>query len=161
MPRWNGKWPGGRTYVGRDGETVYWLDRAHDGTRYGFRLDAGNLKQAMAELALFERDPKGYVSDKEAKKEREKGSVVLDDDLLDRFDQHQLGEGRDPVHVNKTSSTSSPSRSAAMTSIDAVGQSGSASPTLALTNVAASSRACAAPPPNTQASPSGQGNSPG
>jgi hypothetical protein len=62
MPQWNGQWPGGRTYLDRHGTTRWQLERMHNGARYIRRLDARNESEALAELALFERDPDGYLT---------------------------------------------------------------------------------------------------
>lgn len=57
MREWNGRWPGGRTFLDRHGKTRWQLERMHNGVRYSRRLDARNESEALAELALFERDP--------------------------------------------------------------------------------------------------------
>lgn len=99
MPQWNGKWSGGRTYLGKDGRTVFWLDRSCNGKRYGIALDVGSKREAEAELALFLRDPPGYVERREAKRRADDERVVLGDHLIDQFQKHLEGLGREPRHV--------------------------------------------------------------
>ena len=70
MPQWNGRWSGGRTYLGKDGRTIFWLDRSWNGKRYGIALDVGSKREAEAELALFLRDPSAYVERREAKRKK-------------------------------------------------------------------------------------------
>ncbi len=51
---WTGKWVGGRSYEA-DGQTVYVIERMQHGRRYTIPIEAGNERQALAELALFDR----------------------------------------------------------------------------------------------------------
>ncbi len=53
---WTGSWAGGRTYVA-NGETVLVIEKMRHGQRYSTRLAASGEREALAELALFERDP--------------------------------------------------------------------------------------------------------
>lgn len=99
MPQWNGRWSGGRTYLGKDGRTVYWLDRSWNGKRYGIALDVGSKRDAEAELALFLRDPSGYVERREAKKMVDEDRVVLGVHLMDQFQEHLRKLGREERHV--------------------------------------------------------------
>lgn len=99
MPNWNGRWLGGRTYLGKEGRTVYWLDRSWNGKRYGIALDVDSKREAEAELALFLRDPVEYVERREAKRRSDEARVLLCEDLLDQFDEYLSGLGRDDRHV--------------------------------------------------------------
>lgn len=99
MPKWNGKWSGGRTYEGREGRTVYWLDRCFNGKRYGIALDVGSKRDAEAELALFLRDPVGYVGRREAKRRADDALVVLTENLIDQFEEYLTKLGRERRHV--------------------------------------------------------------
>ena len=99
MPQWNGKWSGGRTYAGKDGRTIYWLDRSWNGKRYGIGLDVGSEREANAELALFLRDPASYVECREAKRRTDEERVVLGVQLFEQFEQHLRRLGRDERHV--------------------------------------------------------------
>jgi hypothetical protein len=49
MPQWTGKWPGGRTYVNKQGNTVWVLEKQVHGWLYTTRLAAGNENDALAE----------------------------------------------------------------------------------------------------------------
>jgi integrase len=99
MPQWNGKWMGGRTYLGKDGRTIFWLDRSWNGKRYGIALDVGSRREAEAELALFLRDPSIYVERREARRKIEEGKVVLSEGLIDQFEAHLRKLGREERHV--------------------------------------------------------------
>lgn len=99
MPQWNGKWSGGRTYLGKDGRTIFWLDRSWNGKRYGIALDVGSKREAEAELALFLREPGAYVERREAKRKIEEGKVVLGVQLVDQFQEHLHRLGREERHV--------------------------------------------------------------
>lgn len=99
MPQWNGRWSGGRTYLGKDGRTVFWLDRSWNGKRYGIALDVGSKREAEAELALFLRDPSLYVERREAKRKADEEKVVLGVHLVDQFQEHLRKLGRDERHV--------------------------------------------------------------
>ncbi|WP_147448842.1 hypothetical protein [Corallococcus terminator] len=57
MSGWTGKWAGGRTKVDGKGRAQWVLERMVAGRRFTKVLDATSEKQALAELALFERDP--------------------------------------------------------------------------------------------------------
>lgn len=61
MPNWNGTWEGGRTYETKDGRTVYVLRRGAGG-KVQITLRARNRDEALAELALFNRDPRAYLT---------------------------------------------------------------------------------------------------
>jgi integrase len=99
MPRWNGRWLGGRTYIGREGRTVYWLDRSWNGKRYGIALDVDSKREAEAELALFLRDPSGYIERREAKRKTDEARVLLTTTLLEQFENHLRKLGREERHV--------------------------------------------------------------
>lgn len=94
MPQWNGQWPGGRTYRDRHGNTRWQLERMHNGIRYSRRLDARNESEALAELALFERDPDAYLTKAEAARKAAAEAVVMDLALVARFLSHLKAEGR-------------------------------------------------------------------
>jgi hypothetical protein len=50
----------------RHGNTRWPLERMHHGARYSKRLAARNESDALAELALFDRDPDAYLTKAEA-----------------------------------------------------------------------------------------------
>jgi transposase-like protein len=58
---WGPRWQGGRTY-GENGKTFYVIEKMRHGRRYTTPLDVGSEREALAELALFERDPEGYTT---------------------------------------------------------------------------------------------------
>ena len=90
---WTGKWPGGRTYE-RDGRTVFVVERMRHGRRYTIPLDVGSERQALAELALFERDPEGFATRGEAAEQRVVASVFVGADNVQRFLDHLKREKR-------------------------------------------------------------------
>jgi integrase len=86
MPQWSGKWPGGRTYVARDGRTAYQLEKSVNGIRYSIKLDADSERAALAELALFERDPVAYqTKSRAAVAPARPGRILVDADTVGRF----------------------------------------------------------------------------
>jgi integrase len=82
--RWSGTWAGGRKYVS-NGRTVFVIERMRLGRRYTQRLDAGSEPEALAELALFERDPDGYVTRREELERRAANAVLLGAESAARF----------------------------------------------------------------------------
>ena len=59
--------------MNKQGDTVWVLEKQVHGRLYTTRLSAGNEKDALAELALFRRDPAAYVARaQEAKAAEEK-----------------------------------------------------------------------------------------
>ena len=57
-----GRWQGGRTYLTDDGRTVFVVEKMRHGRRYTTPLDVGSEREALAEFALFVRDPERYVT---------------------------------------------------------------------------------------------------
>ncbi|MFL5345714.1 MAG: site-specific integrase, partial [Hyalangium sp.] len=66
----------------------------HNGVRYSRRLDARNESEALAELALFERDPDAYLTKAEAAEKAEAEAVLMDAERVSRFLAHLKAEGR-------------------------------------------------------------------
>lgn len=89
---WVGRWEGGRIRVTDKGKRVWMIERSIDGRRYAISLRVTNISGALAELALFNRDPRSYAGQLD-----EKASVhqplVLNDVLVDRF----MAWARDPA----------------------------------------------------------------
>jgi len=103
MPRWTGRWDGGRTYVNKQGDTVWVLDKQVHGRLYTTRLSAGNEKDALAELALFRRDPAAYVARAQEAKAAEETTpgnapVLLDLPTVERFLGYLKSQGRTERH---------------------------------------------------------------
>lgn len=95
MPKqWIGKWNGGRIYQGRDNEKVFVIERMLQGRRYTRRLEAGNEREALAELALFERDPASYATKTEQEAKVQAEIVRLDVETIARFLAYLEKEGR-------------------------------------------------------------------
>src|SRR5712692_4818114 len=82
---WAGKWFGGRVRVRRNGRRVWVIERMVNGHPYTKSLDVSNEQDALAELALFDRDPAGYQT-KTAEKSRPPSVVVtVDGPRVSRF----------------------------------------------------------------------------
>ncbi len=103
MPRWTGRWDGGRTYVNKQGDTVWVLEKQVHRRLYTTRLSAGNEKDALAELALFRRDPAAYVARAQEAKAAEETTpgnapVLLDLPTVERFLGYLKSQGRTERH---------------------------------------------------------------
>ncbi len=94
MPQWTGQWPGGRTYLDRHGNTRWQLERMHNGVRYSRRLEARNESEALAELALFDRDPDAYLTKSQAARKAADEAVLMEAELVARFLAYLKAEGR-------------------------------------------------------------------
>jgi integrase len=90
--KWIGPWPGGRVRQLDDGSLRWYLiRRLGSGVRRSIALDVKTQDEAMAELALFNRDPGGYKTrTREAgeRAAREGTGARLDADTLDEFLMH-------------------------------------------------------------------------
>ncbi len=91
--KWNGTWGGGRTYE-VDGRTVFVIEKMRHGRRYTTPLDAGNVREALAELALFDRDPEGYRTRRSQAAQRAAEEVHLSPEHAKGFLDHLAREGR-------------------------------------------------------------------
>lgn len=89
---WNGRWAGGRTATDRHGRTVWLLERQVDRVRHRLRLRVDSEPAALAELALFDRDPAAYLK----RDDEDRGRVTLDPDTVARYLRHVAAEGRTP-----------------------------------------------------------------
>lgn len=103
MPRWTGRWDGGRTYVNKQGDTVWVLEKQVHGRLYTTRLSVGNEKDALAELALFKRDPDAYLAQAQASRPvgedtSKNAPLLIDLPLVERFLDHLKREGRTERH---------------------------------------------------------------
>jgi integrase len=78
MGDYSGKWLGGRVRSTRDGDR-YVLERQIDGKRVRVTLKSTSLKQALAELALFNREPRVYMAGVEAQARAGSLAVTIDE----------------------------------------------------------------------------------
>lgn len=65
----------------------------HYGARYSKRLAARNESDALAELALFDRDPDAYLTKAEAAEKAASKAVLLGPELVACFLAHLQAEG--------------------------------------------------------------------
>ncbi|WP_426751572.1 hypothetical protein [Myxococcus sp. Y35] len=82
-------WEGGFVRLSRDGREVFVIERGINGRAWKVTLDAQTHRQALAELALFERDPEGYRTRAQQRRERAAASAPglrLDAAALAAFD---------------------------------------------------------------------------
>jgi integrase len=79
-------WPGGFVRLSR-GREVFVIEKRAGGKRYKIALDVRTEREALAELALFERDPTGYRAPKQQRRERAAATagLRLDVDTLAEF----------------------------------------------------------------------------
>jgi len=82
--RWSRSWSGGRVYE-VDGHPVFVIEKMRHGRRYTTPLEVGSEREALAELALFERDPEGYLTRQNAAAERRRSEVRVDAESVARF----------------------------------------------------------------------------
>lgn len=67
MPKWAGRWKGGRYYVdGETGKRVYFLERRAEGRQQSIKLRVHDEDLAMGELARFLSDPGAYMRERRA-----------------------------------------------------------------------------------------------
>ncbi|WNZ59119.1 hypothetical protein QEG98_23780 [Myxococcus sp. MxC21-1] len=112
VPRWSEKkWKGGRTYLTKDGETVYVLIRQMKALREAglpprpvITLGAVSERQAEAELALYLRDPVAYVRARAKPGEtsqpaQEDSAVYLDEAAVAKFLAYLRKEGRTERYI--------------------------------------------------------------
>src|SRR6185369_16964348 len=81
-------WPGGRVREVNGARVWYIRKRLGDGARAEFALDVTTEKEALAEYALFLRDPAGYRTPKQraaVAHQTAGGPVRLDGETLDAF----------------------------------------------------------------------------
>jgi integrase len=87
--KWLRTWAGGRVRQTDDGKEVFYIQkRIGNGVRRNIALDVLTEKEAEVELRLFERDPLGYKTKRQAVADRVlkgSGGVRLDPDTLEEF----------------------------------------------------------------------------
>ncbi|NOJ83831.1 site-specific integrase [Myxococcus xanthus] len=92
---WVGKWAGGRI---RDaaGRAVWVIERQWAGRRYSVALDAASEREALAELALWERDPDAYRTRRQAALDN--APVHIDEEAVAGLLLHLTEKGRGLAH---------------------------------------------------------------
>lgn len=101
MGTYTGKWQGGRVRRGQNDEPVWVIEAMRRQVRYSISLDASSEKEALAELALFERGPVAYqlaydAARRGVARDVSADSVILDDVMLEQY-EHDALHG-DPRH---------------------------------------------------------------
>ncbi len=103
---WTGTWQGGRTRWGKDGRTVWVVEKMVKRVSYRFTLEVETEAQALAELALFLRDPEAYRTAKtarleatEAEAKAQSEAVLLDAKAIEDFSKHLESQGRSDRYV--------------------------------------------------------------
>ncbi len=104
--KWIGTWSGGRIRQAKDGKPVFVLEKVRHGRSYSKALHAGNEEEALAELALFERDPAAYRTRSEQLASRDAaaaskmaGALLLDEDAITAFLNAKLEQDTTKNHV--------------------------------------------------------------
>lgn len=91
MPRWVGRWEGGRVRESRTGR-VWVIERQVGGARRTIPLAAKTERDALAELALFLRDPDAYGR-RAAPKKPPPRAPVIDEAFVGRYLKAGVGKG--------------------------------------------------------------------
>lgn len=99
MAEWCGKWPGGRLFKQKNGGIGWFLDRSFNGKRYGMKLNVSSEDEAMAEWALWKRDPLAYTERREERLRIEEDRVLLTPETIDLFRNHLYSLDRERKHV--------------------------------------------------------------
>lgn len=101
MPAWIRSWKGGRIYADRDGSRRYVIERMRNGRRYVVALPTG-VTDPESELALFKRDPDGYVRqlNERGLALPDNGAVRLTADEIAAFAKYLTGRDRCAAYVS-------------------------------------------------------------
>jgi len=91
--QWSRDWSGGRVRLAR-GREVFVIERAFAGRRYAVTLDVRTESDALAELALFERDPANYRTRRQVAAAEGTGSVCVDEATAAGFLAYLVQHGR-------------------------------------------------------------------
>jgi len=91
---WAGKWPGGRVRIRRNGKRVWVIERMVNGHPYTKSLDVSNEQDALAELALFGRNPAAYQTRVAEKSRPPSEAVTIDGPSVGRFLEFLRSESR-------------------------------------------------------------------
>lgn len=92
-------WRGGRVRINRKGERVYVIEAMRLGVRYVITLGALTETQALAELALFDRDPIGFRTKKQAQIAAALMAVRMDPERVKAFLAYLAAEGRTTEYI--------------------------------------------------------------
>lgn len=84
------RWTGGRIRLDRNGRKIWVLERQHENRPYAIRLEVRNEEDALAELALFERDPEAYETASEQRLHEERERRVAEANIV-RLDDATIG----------------------------------------------------------------------
>src|SRR6185295_2658596 len=91
---WTGKWAGGRIREVQ-GRQIWCIQRRYGGRRYDFALEAKSETEALAELALFDRNPLAYRTRRQlALAQVDDAPVRCDQVTVAAFLAHLEREGR-------------------------------------------------------------------
>lgn len=101
MPTWIGSWKGGRIYEDRDGGRRYVIERTRNGRRYAAALPPG-VTDPEAELALFKRDPEGYVRqlNERGLTLPDNGAVRLTEDEIEAFAKYMRSKALCAAYIS-------------------------------------------------------------
>jgi integrase len=99
-------WAGGRVMVTKDGRQRWILERMVAGTRPSITLNVTSERDALAELALFQRDPAKYIGQSRLDKAQRgaglRDGVFLSETIFDALAAHQESEGASQKHIQDT-----------------------------------------------------------
>src|SRR3954467_6350017 len=90
-PRWVGRWAGGRIKEAR-GRRLWVIERQVQGVRRAVVLDVNSERDALAEQALFERDPVGFRTRRQ-EAAADPGAARIDGETLEAFLKHAEKQG--------------------------------------------------------------------
>lgn len=94
MPNWTGHWAGGRIYTTSEGRNVYVIERrVHRKVRAIPLRRATSERDALAELALFDRDPVAFVDRYERERRDKLTLVTITPTLVTDFLQYLADKG--------------------------------------------------------------------
>jgi integrase len=86
------KWDGGRVKVDRLGRKTWRIERMVGGERFHIPLEVDSEPGALAELALFERDPAAYRTKAEAREAEAEEAARVDAETVAGFLKHLAAE---------------------------------------------------------------------
>src|SRR5262245_38400715 len=90
-PKWVGRWAGGRIKEAR-GRRLWVIERQVQGVRRAVVLGVNSERDALAELARFERDPTDFRTRRQDAA-ADPGEVRIDSETLEAFLEHAKKQG--------------------------------------------------------------------